>query len=165
MDRRTFLATIGLGSLTSGCLRLDSGTDSEPQATDESIELSIERSFDIDAEHMCSEKWVGGIEGRSYIEPLIDSTLAIVGTGSGNLYAFDRVSGSLQWDGSIGGQINAITSSNDHVWATSEEGRLVGFTREDGTVIHRSGRDIQDMVYGEGRLVFGSDQTHVATLA
>lgn len=112
-----------------------------------------------------SENWIGGIEGRSRIEPLIDSTLAIVGTGSGGVFAFDRASGTLQWDGSVGGQVNAITSSNDHIWATSEEGGLVGFTRGDGNVIHRSARDIQDMVYGDDRLVFGADETHIATLS
>lgn len=107
--------------------------------------------------------WSGPIDGRSFIEPMVDSTLVVVGTGSGNVYAFERTTGELSWDGSVTGQVNALTSSTDHVWVATTGGGLIGFDRTEGSVVHRSARDVEAMVYADDRLVFGADETHVAT--
>jgi len=110
-----------------------------------------------------TSNWTGSIEGRSFIEPMVDSTLVVVGTGSGNVYAFDRTTGGLGWDGSVNGQINAITASTDHIWVATNSGGLTGFDRAEGTVVHRSARDIKAMVYADDRLWFGADEAHIAT--
>ena len=111
-----------------------------------------------------SANWTGSIEGRSFIEPMVDSTLVVVGTGSGNVHAFDRAMGTLEWDGSISGQINSVTASTDHVWAATNSGDLVGFDRTEGRIVHRSTRDIESMVFADERLVFGAGGTHIATV-
>jgi len=111
-----------------------------------------------------SSNWTGSIEGRSYIEPMVDSTLVVVGTGTGNVYAFDRTTGELGWDGSVDGQVNAITASTDRVWVATNSGGLTGFDRAEGSVVHRSTRDIEAMVYADDRLLFGADEAHMATI-
>jgi len=111
-----------------------------------------------------SSNWTGSIEGRSYIEPLVDPTLVVVGTGSGNVYAFDRATGELGWAGSVDGQVNALAASTDHVWVATDSGGLAGFDRAEGSVVHRSTRDIEAMVYADDRLLFGADEAHVATI-
>ena len=111
-----------------------------------------------------SSNWTGSIEGRSYIEPLVDPTLVVVGTGSGNVHAFDRTTGKLEWDGGVNGQVNAITASTDHIWVATNSGGLTGFDRAEGTVVHRSTRDIEAMVYADDQLLFGADEAHMATI-
>lgn len=108
--------------------------------------------------------WTVSIEGRSHIEPMVDSTLVVVGTGTGNVYAFDRTTGEPGWDGTVDGQVNAITASTDHVWVATDNGGLIGFDRAEGVVVHRSTRDIEAIVYANDQLLFGADEAHMATI-
>jgi outer membrane protein assembly factor BamB len=83
-----------------------------------------------------TSNWTGAIEGRSFIEPVVDAGLVIVGTGSSNVYAFDMATGELGWDGSVNGQVNAITASTDHIWVATNTGEPTGFDRAGGVVVH-----------------------------
>ncbi|WP_128904902.1 outer membrane protein assembly factor BamB family protein [Halorubrum amylolyticum] len=91
---------------------------------------------------------------------VVDNSLVIVGTQSGDLYAIDRSTGDTIWSKSIRNSIQFITMTPSYVFVTDRQSGLYGFTRTTGERVHNSTREISgsDISFINGHLLIGGEQ-------
>lgn len=109
--------------------------------------------------------WTKEIDGRPWFQPVVDSELILVGTGSGKVYAFERGSGELRWENSVNVKVVSIASSPDNIWVATSDSSLTAFDRNGGSVVHQSVRNVKDMHIINDRILLGGKETHIATIS
>ncbi len=94
-----------------------------------SVRWTVETGADV--------PWPWGHEGWDYFtsSPVVAGDLVIVGSGDGNVYAFDARSGTERWRGSTGGRVRASPSVADSsVYVGSTDGVFYAFDLATGAV-------------------------------
>jgi outer membrane protein assembly factor BamB len=110
--------------------------------------------------------WSNADLGRVYTTPVIDNSLVVVGTGEGNVYAFERQSGEIRWEASITNAVAAMETTGSHVWVGDTDIGLTAYDRETGSLVHRSTKPVNgdDIAVADGILLLGGDTATAYTI-
>jgi outer membrane protein assembly factor BamB len=110
--------------------------------------------------------WSNSDLGRVYTTPVIDNSLVVVGTGEGNVYAFERQSGETRWEASITNAVAAIETTSSHVWVGDTDIGLTAYDRETGSLVHRSTKPVNgdDIAVADETLLLGGDTATAYTI-
>ena len=104
-------------------------------------------------------EWTTTNIDRPSTAPVVDNSLMVVGTESGNVYALDRPTGKIRWETNIDGTVGSITTSPLRVWVADSETGLTAYDRENGNLVHRSTKplDGSDIIVVDEVLLLGGN--------
>ena len=110
--------------------------------------------------------WSNSDIGRVYTTPVVDNSLAVIGTGEGDVYAFERGSGETRWEASITNSVGAIETTGSHVWVGDTDIGLTAYDRETGSQVHRSTKPVNgdDIAVADDVLLLGGDTATAYTI-
>ena len=148
------------GSITSN-LKVGVGNIGAPNRFADTIyyySLAGVQSYSLAEE---SVNWTLGSIDRPSIQPIVDNTLVVCGTRSGELYVVNRSTGETVWSTEIQNSIYHIALTPDYVFLTDRQTGLYGYNRSSGEQVHSSTRQIggSDIAYLNSHLLVGGEQT------
>ena len=134
-------------------------------------EIHTDTLFAADSQTQTVRAYPVGDNGREWSSPeidavttgpVVDNSLVVVGTESGNVQVLERDSGENRWSATIAGPVGAIATSGRHVWVADRETGLSAYTRDDGTSVHRSTKPIDgsDIAVVDDVILFGDSRAY-----
>ncbi|MFB6123997.1 MAG: PQQ-binding-like beta-propeller repeat protein [Haloferacaceae archaeon] len=90
---------------------------------------------------------------------VVDNSLVVVGTESGDVHAFERATGERRWQTAIDGTAWQIALSARHAWVADRETGLTAYDRGGGRTVHQSTQPLgrSDVGVVSETLLFGMD--------
>lgn len=105
-------------------------------------------------------EWSIELESNVATGVSVDTALVVVGTDTGQVHALERDSGETRWSASVPQEVDSISVSERHVWATNPDAGLYAFDRTTGEELHNSVQPIDNshiavasnvIAFGDGR--------------